>query len=404
MTYDHQLTDFQRLMRSWKELAPYNAAHVLQISGTADLARWEGALNQTFSQLGSGEPLHVQTSNIDLDHTIAAELNRPFAGTQLPLRALVIPAGHDHFLALIYDHWFADSPSIRALLHRGFETYRLGTADLPPLRAAPPSPSGSAFSAITNGIRTYRRHRRATRIHLCDPLDFRTGFFSRRFALGTISAIRANARRAGAKVNDVFLAAAAHVLGEHTTAQRAASRRNEVGIASAVDLREPAADATFGFDLSYFSIVLQQPEEMRFEKLVRIVAQQTSALKVHDEVARFNLSLKCARFAWSVTSKPRRRAELFRKGLPLVAGISNVNLSGTSADDVAEVARQAHLLDYLRVSPVGPLLPLVFTLTTIRDRLSLCVSFRSTAFPDDIAAKLADAFISKLVAFSETTL
>lgn len=402
MNEDRQLTDFQRLMRSWKELAPYNAAHVLHVSGAPDLARWEEALNSTVTQIANAEVLRVETSSSELDALIERELNRSFDSAELPLRAILVPAGHDHFLALIYDHWFADSPSIRSFLHRAFLLYRGGTAALPPLRRSRSSRSGSTWRAIANGIRTYRRHRRAARIHLHDPLNFRTGFCSHHFAPGTINAIRARARRQNAKVNDVFIAAAAHILGQHTAAQRAASRRNEVAIASAVDLREPEADATFGFAVSYFSVVLANPERTAFHDLVREVAQQTSTMKAHDEVARFNLSLKCARFAWNLTSKPNRRAELFRKGLPLVAGISNVNLSGTWIEKATETAPDPRLLDYFRISPVGVLLPLVFTLTTIGDRLSLCVSFRTTAFRDHIAGELVDTFMSKLIAFSET--
>lgn len=401
MNDDGRLTDFQRLMLSWKELAPYNAAHVLHVSGAGDKTRWQDALNHTVRQIASGE-IRVETSGSDLDRSITAELNRPFQANELPLRATLIRAEHGHFLALTYDHWFADSPSIRAFVHRAFERYRGGAAEVVSLRRASPATSGSAFSAIANGLRTYCRHRRAARIHLRDPLDFTTGFFSRHFAPRTITAIRTRARQLNAKVNDVFIAAAAHVLGEQTAQQRAVSRRNHVAIASAVDLREPRADEAFGFAVTYFSVVLASPEQTAFENLVRAVAQQTSAVKTAAEIARFNLSLKCARFAVNFTSKPKRRAELFRKGLPLLAGISNVNLSQSWAEDPVRHTDSPRLLDYLRVSPVGPLLPLVFTLTTIGDRLSLCVSFRETAFADSVAVNLADAFVSKLIAFSET--
>jgi hypothetical protein len=103
--------------------------------------------------------------------------------------------------------------------------------------------------------------------------------------------------------------------------------------------------------------------------------------------------------AWSLASAQQTRAELFRKGLPIVAGISNVNLSGSWVEHAATQSNGARLLDYLRVSPVGPLLPLLFTLTTIGDRLSLCVSFRTTAFSTRTAQNLVDAFMAKLLAF-----
>ena len=401
MTEKSRLTDFQKLMRSWKELAAYNAVHVLKVSGPVDAIRWEEAFARIVGQLGIDTQLQLESTDLNLDETIARELNRPVGSGELPLRIVAIPAGSDHFLGLIYDHWFADSPSIRALLRRAFDVYGSGASEHAPLQAAPFLRSGSTLGAILGGIRTYRRHRRAARIHLRDSLDFGTGFFSRQFSTGVIGAIRRNARDFDAKVNDVFLAAAAQVLGELTVAQRASSRRDQVAIASAVDLRDSAEDTAFGFDVGYFSVVLARPEQTSFEKLVRAIARQTGAMKSEEEIARFNLSLKCARFAYDLTSKPKRRAELFRKGLPLVAGISNVNFSGTWVEDATQISQGPHLLDYLRVSPAGPLLPLIFTLTTIGDRLSLCVSFRTTAFSNQVAAKLADNFMAKLIAFTE---
>jgi hypothetical protein len=54
--------------------------------------------------------------------------------------------------------------------------------------------------------------------------------------------------------------------------------------------------------------------------------------------------------------------------------------------------------DYIRISPTGPLIPLVFTLTTIRERLSLCVTFRTTAFSEGEVARIADDFVRRLAA------
>jgi hypothetical protein len=54
------------------------------------------------------------------------------------------------------------------------------------------------------------------------------------------------------------------------------------------------------------------------------------------------------------------------------------------------------VLDYLRISPAGPLSPLVFTLTTIGRRLSLCVTYRTTAFRDDRTREIVDDFVRRL--------
>jgi len=54
------------------------------------------------------------------------------------------------------------------------------------------------------------------------------------------------------------------------------------------------------------------------------------------------------------------------------------------------------VLDYLRISPSGPLSPLVFTLTTIGQRLSLCVTYRTTSFREDQLHQVVEDFIQRL--------
>ena len=48
-----------------------------------------------------------------------------------------------------------------------------------------------------------------------------------------------------------------------------------------------------------------------------------------------------------------------------------------------DAAHGPQVLDYIRISPTGPLLPMVFTLTTIRQRLSLSVTYRTTALKQE---------------------
>ena len=54
--------------------------------------------------------------------------------------------------------------------------------------------------------------------------------------------------------------------------------------------------------------------------------------------------------------KPDRAVHLYRKRVPLAGGISNINLSTTWASDY----HPTPLLQYIRVSPTGPMMPLVF--------------------------------------------
>ena len=401
-------------MRRWAALGPYNAGHIMRVTGVADKERWRNAIVDVLREMDvTGlEDFSVTTSSTELDKKIADELNTPFPSGSCPLRAFVIAHGReDYFLGVILDHWFADSVSMRLLMHRFFLSYQHADRAhaLPPIQLATPDAikdliAGknlfSGLAALLASLRNYVRHRRAHRVKLSDPLDFSADFLSMNFPEGSIDRVRAAAKQCDATVNDLFLAVAGQVLGARTSAAREHSRRDRVGLATAVDLRPLAGgqlDELFGFFLSYFTVVLEHPEKQTLTRLAAAIAQETGALKANAYPVRFVLSLRIACAVWDAFRKPRRKAQLFPKMLPLHAGISNVNLTGSWMDKAEVHDGTPGVVDYLRVSPVGPLLPLVFTLTTIRSRLSLCVTYRKTAFSRSEAQKITHDFVTRLM-------
>ena len=54
------------------------------------------------------------------------------------------------------------------------------------------------------------------------------------------------------------------------------------------------------------------------------------------------------------------------------------------------------ILDYIRISPTGPALPLIFTPTTYGDRLNLSITYRESSFAEAEIRKLVDLFFDKL--------
>ena len=392
------LNDFQQLMRRWAVLAPYNAGHIMRLSGVPDIERWRMAFDTTIATLSNDAQLSIEVTNLDLDTKATEELNRPFAPAGFPLRVFVsVDQPDSYLLGLIYDHWFADSPSIRALMQRAFLSYTGLPSNLPRLRIADdigkePGTIGQFFTSL----RDYLRHRRAHRVHFRNPLDFRAGFFSMHFPDGAIDRIRVVAKTHGATVNDLIIATAAQVLGEFT-APRRNSKRNSVAIATAVDLSSQNLEDVFGFFVGYFTTVYDCPEKRSLTELIAATAHETSLGKTAARAQAFTTSLRLARWFWDQSPKTRTKAQLFSKGLPIVAGISNVDLTGSWADqDQAATHNATTLLDYFRVSPAGPLLPLVFTLTTIRSRLTLGVTYRTTAFSKKEAQRIATELIERL--------
>jgi hypothetical protein len=54
------------------------------------------------------------------------------------------------------------------------------------------------------------------------------------------------------------------------------------------------------------------------------------------------------------------------------------------------------VLEYLRISPTGPMVPLVFNLTTLGDRLHLSMTYREVLLEETQAAQMADAFLERI--------
>src|SRR5262245_10730399 len=51
------LNTFQRVMKLWTTLGPYNAVQVMTVAGTGDVARWDAAALETVQELGLGRPI-----------------------------------------------------------------------------------------------------------------------------------------------------------------------------------------------------------------------------------------------------------------------------------------------------------------------------------------------------------
>ena len=399
----------QRMMQRWTSLLPYNSSHVLRTTGRADIERWRTAAAGPLKALGIEAAAEI-TNHPELISGLEVEINRPFSAGASPLRFFAIDGnGDDHHFGVTFDHWVSDSESIRLLMQRIFSKYAGNAAsDLPPLRVAK-RPFGNLFcrasvpAVVAESVRNYLRHRRAYRIHIPQPLDFSCGVQHLRFADGLVDRLRESSRRLGTSVNDLFLAAAAQTLGRHTARDRAARRRRTlrpardcVALSTAMDIRPLARvplDHEFGFFLSYYNVLVKNPETRPLPDLARHIAALTKRMKSNGRGLHFFEISKLINMYWDRCRQPDRRALMFHKLNPTLGGISNVNLTGSW------VERDDGVLDYLRVAPTGPAVPLVFALTTIGERLSLCLTHRTTVFSSAAAAELAEDFRERLASF-----
>jgi hypothetical protein len=422
------LNIFQKLMRRWDRVHPYNAAQVMQITGEPQAAQWESAWQATLASTGLGAVVlkgnryhfnsaaalslsvhhcenrdHGDTAVSRLENYLSTEMNRPFDDpNEPPFRPFLIRGDGHFFVGLVYQHWLADSTSIRMLMREWFvRVHDPSKAAQSPL----PLASRGYWNTIGPGrrwgftqtlVEMTRRHIRMRRVQKIDSTalsDHATRFKLIPAKSGLIDRLRIAAKNRQVKVNDIFLAALLEACAAHVPLQPRKNRR-DVAVGSVVDLRPFASeslDGAFGLFLG-FTNVIGQPEDIAdFDRLLRCVSNQTIRQKKKG-VAPASFIWMAAAVSVGSLSKPHELYHFYRKELPLAGGISNVDLSQSW---VAHY-HPSPLLDYLRISPTGPMTPLVVTTTTLGHQFHLGVTYRTGLISDARAAAVADAFLARL--------
>lgn len=339
-----------------------------------------------------------------LDEAIRTQLNRPFHADEAALRCFLVDAQDGtHWFGTMFDHWVVDGYCIRQWMHRcllGFMKreqaaamaplrVRQGASNiLPDLRGLP-----ELCKASAECVRLLRANRRSLRIGLSNPADFSSGFIRSDRGGIAVETLRARARSWGVTVNDLFLAAIARSLGMFTSHERQARRRSEIGMAVAFDMRrflDVSLREAAGCLLSYFALAVPEPERSMKELAIEI-AGRTGPSKTIEAARRAYASLAVARRVWDWW--PGRKELLMHKAMATTAGISNVNLTGSW---IEQYISEGQLLNYLRVSPTGPV-PMIFTPTTLNGHVSVCLTYRGAAFSDSAAVEIAERFGEQLL-------
>ncbi|MGH7214372.1 MAG: hypothetical protein ACREIT_06385, partial [Tepidisphaeraceae bacterium] len=362
-------------------------------------------------------------ATIGLDAFISEELNRPFdapgtgADGVFPFRPFVLddPAGDSHFVGVVYQHWIADSVSIRLLLREWFvnrydpRQARLRPVNLPRggyWRFFGPHKAGWRLGeGFLSSVRWSSRFKRVRRIERQDAFsDFRVKFSLHAVPDGWIDRLHAATRGAGTPrnngisprptLNDLFLAAIAEACHRHVPVMLT-PKRQDLALGTIVDLRPHGPDDlsdTFGMFLGFTSVVCRPRDlEGDWPRLVRTIATQ-SALHKQTGVPQASPVRMLAGLVAGRLLERDGTVTFYRKRVPLAGGISNVNLNRTWAADY----HPDPLIDYMRVSPTGPMMPLVFTTTTLGKRFHFGLTRRASIINDDAANAIASSFIERL--------
>ncbi|HEX8323991.1 MAG TPA: hypothetical protein VF595_08755 [Tepidisphaeraceae bacterium] len=414
-----RLNVFQKTQRLWDRSHPYNAAQAMELSADFAPEQVDRAFNDALNDLGLGlfvchgrsysiepaaSPVDVMRPDETFDVLMSREMNRPFdADRTMPFRPFDLSAGGRRLIGLTYQHWVADSVSIRMLMRQwysrltgggGPNRVRLPTSGL--LGTFGPATTGWSAVAQAATLLTFQSWMKRMR-RVDSKTDTNVAVLLRSGPDGLIDAIKPRAKALGATVGDVFLAAAAAACDAvgpgHPT-----PRRPHLAMGTIVDLRARhpnRARNVFGLYLGFTMTPFAADDLSDFDRLVgrAAAARRTSLSRRSAEASQLNMAVG---YAFALTLKPDKLREFYRKRFPLSGGLSSVNMTPGWAGD----AHPRQMAAYHRVSPTGPMLPLVLTPTTLGRTLRVCCTYRTGLMNEPRAAELVDDFLERLVSFA----
>lgn len=422
------LNIFQRCIRVWEEAHPYNAAQILEIEGAADVERMTVAWNETLGASGLGlarvvgrkfcyekaprQEVIVVDPALGLDGFITREMNRPFVEgpvrrdgecVTMPFRPFVLQGSGAHHMGVMYQHWVADSVSIRMLLREWFcRLHDPAKVTGKPLHVPEGGlwryfgPKRCGWSFLQGAITTARattQFRSARRLEGDDGAQ-PVACSVHRLPDGMIDVLLESARRRKMTLNDVFMASFARAVDGHGAAPRKSKRALALG--SIVDLRATSKENlenTFSLFLGFTAVVVSAEELKDRDKVVASIAAQNAQQK-ERRAAQVSMLRMAAGYAQGRLLSQKQLAAFYRNYMPVSGGISNVNMNRSWPAEY----HPRPLLDYIRVAPTGPMVPLVIGITTLGSRFTFVLTRRASLVDKARGEQLAQAFIGELTA------
>jgi len=178
-----------------------------------------------------------------------------------------------------------------------------------------------------------------------------------------------------------------------TSTRRGQSRRRGLALAAAVDVRDEAREDLsncFGLFLGQVMVIADEPDVGDLEQLLVRTAGQMAREKTRKHFIGPQGTFVILAFLRRWFSLRVTRAR-YLKDYPVSAGLTNVRLDASWFKGAADC-----VLNYIRVPPTGPMLPIVLAPTTYSNRLSLGVTYRESSFTEAEARQLIDVFLATL--------
>lgn len=424
-----KLNLFQSTMLCWRDLQPYNAVHVVRIDQPLNAPRLDAAIGGVLEALGltgltldytrrrfeytggaANAELQVLPAESDphrvLCNEIERQLNAPFPrdGRIDPFRFFAVDAGPSFELGVAYDHFIAGGDSIVVLVKRivdryaGQETAGIAarTLDLyPPAYARlflryP----GKMLRGLLRLPQMAAALRRSFRPRYPGGQDPRNAFAQFRVDPPGLETMARTAKAWGVTQNDLLIAMVLQALSPVAAERRDAKRRNELAVASIVNVRrdfQPGATATFGQFLSSFRVSHPVPPGIALRQLAHDVHAETARsrrekLYLQTLLAMSLVGLTCRWLA------PERRGRFLAKSYPVWAGVTPLDVDALWK----EAGGAAPPAGYLRAVPTGPFAPMVVAVTTVGAALHLGITYRTAAFSREDIDKMATEILRQL--------
>ena len=417
-----RLNIFQRTMLQWDALHPYNAIHVVKISGAFDAARLQDALATTLQTLGltglgmdrcagrfeyRGGPALcditvVAAGEQALADEVARQLNQPFASAVSfnPFRFFVAPEDGCFRLGLVYFHAVADAESIVRLLRAIVRAYAEGVAAVGALeRHPPPLPSlllcrpGLFLRKLLSLPALIGDMKKSFRPDCPDAGDMASGFVFFALTPEQLRGLLAAGKSWGVTINDLFLAVLLKGFASLAVTRLPTERRRNLSVGCIVNTRtDHGMDSahTFGLYLGSFIVTHEVPAGMSLRGLAEDIHRITQRVKRDRLYLAASVEMALAGAALACFS-PARRKKVYPKNYPLWGGITNLNLNPLWPH--SEVSPP---LDYFRAVSTGPVTPVVLSATTVGDAVNLGVSYRTSFFSETEMGQLKNVFLEQV--------
>ena len=410
-------------MIQWDALHPYNAIHVVRISGAFDPARLQDALATTLQTLGltglgmdrrggrfeyRGGPALCEITVIAageqaLADEVARQLNQPFATAVNfnPFRFFVAPEDGCFRLGLVYFHAVADAESIVRLLRAIVRAYAEGVAAVGGAleRHPPPPPSlllrqpGLFLRKLLALPALIRDMKKSFRPDCRDEGDLTSGFVFFALTPEQLRGLLAAGKSWGVTINDLFLAVLLKSFSALAVTRLPTEWRLNLSVGCIVNTRKDHgidSARTFGLYLGSFVVTHAVPAAMPLRGLAEDVHRITQRVKRDRFYLAASVEMALASMVLACFS-PARRKNVYRKNYPLWGGITNLNLNLLWPH-----SEESPPLDYFRAVSTGPVTPVVLSATTAGDAVNLGVSYRTSFFSETEMGQLKNVFLEQV--------